>query len=100
MGVYNWRLGQVKFFPYEKWGREKRFQIYDFPILCPPPPIINDKSYSVNFEGLFLLSPSEIKRKLCKLIAGIAQGNQRYKVLMVAKNGKLNEIEMSALWSI
>ena len=38
-------------------------------------PIINDQSLVlVNFEGLVLLSPSEIRQELCKLITSISQG--------------------------
>ena len=53
-----------------------------------------------NFECLVLLSPSEIRQEVCKLMFSIGQGIDWYKVLMVGKNGKLNEtIEVSALWS-
>ena len=53
-----------------------------------------------NFEGLDLLSPSEIRQEVCKLMFSIGQGIDWYKVLVVGKNGKLNEtIEVSALWS-
>ena len=60
---------------------------------CPPPhPLINDQSLIlVNFEDLVLLSLSEIKRELCKLMISISQGIDLYKVLVVGKNGKLNE---------
>ena len=66
-----------------------------------PHTVINDHTLRLlNFEGPFLLSPSAIKRELCKLLILISQGNDRYKVLVVGKNGKLNEtIEGSALWS-
>ena len=50
---------------------------------------------------LFLLSPSEIKQEVCILLILISQRNVWYKVLVVGKNGKLNDtIEASALWSI
>ena len=67
-----------------------------------PHPVTNDQTLIlVNFESLFLLSPSEIKRELCKLMTRISEGIERYKVLVVGKNGKLNEmIEMSAWRSI
>ena len=53
-----------------------------------------------NFEYLVLLSPSEIRQEVCKLMFSIGQGIDWYKVLVVGKNGKLNEtIEGSALWS-
>ena len=53
-----------------------------------------------NFECLFLLSPSEIKQEVCILLILISQGIDWYKVLVVGKNGKLNDtIEASALWS-
>ena len=53
-----------------------------------------------NFEFLVLLSPSEIRQEVCKLMFSIGQGIDWYKVLVVGKNGKLNEtIEVSALWS-
>ena len=87
----------MKFFPYEK------FQIHDFPILKPlPPPQINDQSLIiVNFEGLFLLSPSEITQELCKLITSTSKRIHGYKVPVVGKSGKLNDkIEVSAWWSI
>ena len=74
-----------------------------FSILVPPPnPVINYPSLIlVNFEFLFLLSPSEIRRELCKLMITICQGIDRYKVPVVGKDGKLNEtIERSALWSM
>ena len=49
----------------------------------------------------FLLSPSEIKQEVCILLILISQGIDWYKVLMLGKNGKLNDtIEASALWSI
>ena len=78
-------------------GGRKGFQFY----CTPPHPVLNDKSFILlNFEGLVLLSPSEIKRELCKLMISISQGIHRYKVPVVGKNGKLNEtIERSALWS-
>ena len=54
-----------------------------------------------NFKCLFLLSPSEIKQEVCILLILISQRNVWYKVLVVGKNGKLNDtIEASALWSI
>ena len=54
-----------------------------------------------NFECLVLLSPSEIRQEVCKLMLSIGQGIDWYKVLVVGKNGKLNEtIQVSALWSI
>ena len=67
-----------------------------------PHPVNNDQSLILlNFEGLVLLCPSEIKRELCKLLILINQGIDRYKVLVVGKNGKLNDTtEVSALWSI
>ena len=53
-----------------------------------------------NFECLVLLSPSEIRQEVCKLMFSIGQGIDWYKVLVVGKNGKFNEtIEVSALWS-
>ena len=53
-----------------------------------------------NFECLFLLSLSEIKQEVCILLILISQGIDWYKVLMLGKNGKLNDtIEASALWS-
>ena len=77
-------------------GGRKSFQCY------PPQPILNDQSLILlNFEDLVLLSPSEIRRELYKLMTGISQGIDRCKVPVVGKNGKLNEtIERSALWSI
>ena len=103
-GVYNDRVGQVKFFPYEEWGGRKSFRSTIFPFCSPPPPlsVMNDQSFTLaNFEGLFLLSLLEIKRELCKLITSTSQGIHRYKVPVVGKNGKLNEtIEVGALWSI
>ena len=42
-----------------------------------------------------------MRQEVCELLNHISQGNDRYKVLVVGKNGKLNEtIEVSALWSI
>ena len=77
----------------KRGGVRKCFQCY------PPQPILNDQS--LNFEDLVLLSPSEIRRELYKLMTGISQGIDRCKVPVVGKNGKLNEtIERSALWSI
>ena len=66
-----------------------------------PHPVINDQALiPVNFEGLFLLSPSDIKQELCKLMTRIGGGIDRYKVVVVGKNGKLEEtLEGSALWS-
>ena len=63
-------------------------------------PVINDQSFIlVNFESLFLLSPSEIKRKHCNILTRMSEGTHRYKVPGMGKNGKLNEmIEVSALW--
>ena len=50
----------MKFFRYEKWG-EKKFWIRDFYAFCSPHPVINDQSLIIqNFEGLDLLSPSEL----------------------------------------
>ena len=73
----------MKFSPYEKGGgRNFGSTILSF---CSPPPqsIINDQSLMMHFEGLGLLSPSEITQELCKLMV------------------KLNEtIEVSPLWSI
>ena len=62
---------------------------------------INDQTLMLdNFECLVLLSPSEIRQEVCKLMFRIGQGIDWYKVLVVGKNGKLNEtIEVSALWS-
>ena len=55
---------------------------------------------TVNFEGLVLLSASEIIWELCKFVISISQGINWYKVPVVGKHGKLNEtIEVSALWS-
>ena len=55
----------------------------------------------VNFECLVLLPPSEMKQELCKLLILINQVIDSYKVLVVGKNGRLNDtIEVSALWSI
>ena len=64
--------------------------------------MLNDLSLILlNFEDLVLLSPSEIKRELCKLMISVSQGIDMYKVPVVGKNGKLIEtIERSALWSI
>ena len=40
------------------------------------------------------------KTVFCRLLLSIGQGIELYKVLVVGKNGKLNEtIEVSALWS-
>ena len=68
---------------------------------CLPHPVINDQTLILlNFEGLDLLSPSEIRQEVCILLISISQGIDWYKVLVVGKNGKLNEtIEVSALWS-
>ena len=53
-----------------------------------------------NFECLVLLSSSEKRQEVCKLMFSIGQGIDWYKVLVVGKNSKLNEtIEVSALWS-
>ena len=73
-----------------------------FQFCYPPQPILNDQSLILlNFEDLVLLSPSEIRRELYKLMTGISQGIDRCKVPVVGKNGKLNEtIQRSALWSI
>ena len=67
-----------------------------------PHPVINDQALIlVNFEGLVLLSLSDIKQELCKFMTRMSGGIDRYKVLVVGKNGKLNKtIEGSALWSI
>ena len=67
-----------------------------------PHHIINDQTLMLNnFECIFFLSPSEIKQEVCKLLILISQRILWYKVLVVGKNGKLNEtIEASALWSI
>ena len=55
----------------------------------------------VNFEGLVLFSPSDIRQEVCISLITISQGIDWYKVLVVGKNGKLNDtIEASALWSI
>ena len=88
-------------FPYEKGeggGAEKALNF----CLLPPHTVLNDQSLIIpNFEDLVLLSPSEIKRELCKLMSSISQGIDWYKVPVVVKNGKLNEtIEWSAFWSI
>ena len=102
-GGIKWDGGGEKFCfsPYEKGaggggGGRKSFQCY------PPQPILNDQSLILlNFEDLVLLSPSEIRRELYKLMTCISQGIDRCKVPVVGKNGKLNEtIERSALWSI
>ena len=84
-----------------KRGRGGAEKALNFCLLTPHP-VLNDQSLVLpNFEGLVLLSPSEIKRELCKLMSSISQGMDRYKVPVVGKNGKLNEtIEWSALWSI
>ena len=80
-------------------GGQKRFPILFY---SPPHPVLNDQSFILlNFEGLVLLSMSEIKRKLCKLMISRSQGIHGYKVPVVGKNGKLNEtMERSVLWSI
>ena len=67
-----------------------------------PHHVINDQALILsNFEGPFLLSPSEIRQEVCILLIIISQGIDLYKVLVVGKNGKLNDtIELSALWSI
>ena len=74
-----------------------------FSMLSTPPThsVINDQSLILfNFEVLFLLSPSEIRRELCKLMITISQVIDRYNVPVVGKDGKLNDsIERSALWS-
>ena len=91
----------MKFYAYEK-GDKKSFGPAIFPFFAPSPyPVINDQSpIVVNFDDLFLLSPSEIKRELCKLMTNIGQGIDRYKVPVVGKNGKLYDtIEVSAWWS-
>ena len=66
-----------------------------------PHPVINDQTLILsNFEGPFLLSPSELRQEVCILLTTISQGIDWYKVLVVGKNGKLNDmIEVSALWS-
>ena len=89
----------MKFFPYVKGGL-KKFR-GPFSHCVPLPPIINGQSLIIaNFECLVLLSSSEMKQEVCKLLILISQGIDRYKVLVVRKNGKLNEtIEVSALWS-
>ena len=72
----------------------------------PPPPhpvgLLNDQSFILLiFEGLVLLSPSDIIWELCELRNRISQGIDWYKVPVVGKHGKLNEtIEVGALWSI
>ena len=54
----------------------------------------------LNSEGIVFFSPSEIIGELCILLILISQGINRYKVLVVEKQGKFNEtIEVSALWS-
>ena len=73
-------------------------QSYPHPVIID----INDQTLIlVNFEGLVLLSPSDIIWELCELIMiRISQGIDWYKVPVAGKNGKLNEtIEVSALWS-
>ena len=71
-------------------------------MLSTPPThsAINDQSLILfNFEVLFLLSPSEIRRELCKLMITISQVIDRYNVPVVGKDGKLNDsIERSASW--
>ena len=64
-------------------------------------PVINDQTPTLlSFEGLVLLSPSEITWEMCGLMINISQGIDWYKVPMVGKHGKLNDtIEVSALWS-
>ena len=46
---------------------------------------------TVNFEGLVLLSASEIIWELCKFVISISQGINWYKVPVDGKHGKLNE---------
>ena len=65
-----------------------------------PYPVINDQTLILsNFEGCALFSPSEIRQEVCILLILISQGIDLYRVLVVGKNGKLNEtIEVSALY--
>ena len=94
---------KLSFSPMKSGAGRKSFRsaIFQF---CSPPPllIINDQSLIlINLEGLVLFSPKEITQELYKLVTLISQGIDRYKVPVVAKNGKLNEmIEVSALWSM
>ena len=92
--------GKSIVFPYEKRGGGAEKVSYF--CLLTPHSVLNNQSFILpNFEGLVLLSPSEIKRELFNLMISISQGMDRYKVPVVGKNGKLNEtIERSVLWSI
>ena len=68
--------GQVKFFSLKKGGGRKSFISAIFQFCSPTPhPAINEQSLMiVHFEVLILLSPSEIRRELCKLLILISQG--------------------------
>ena len=94
--------GASKLFSPMKRGEGGGAEKVSYFCLLTPHPVLNDQSFILpNFEGLVLLSPSEIKRELFNLMISISQGMDRYKVPVVGKNGKLNEtIERSVLWSI
>ena len=75
-------------------GEGEKVSDLQFPhFVAPPPPphpvIIDQPFILVNFEGPFLLSPSEITRELFELLTSISQGIHRYKVPVVGKNGEL-----------
>ena len=85
-GVSNGRGGGTsEVFLLCKGGTEK---VKDLPFshCVPLPPIINGQSLIIgNFECLVVLSPSEMKQEVCKLLILISQGIDRYKVLVVEK---------------
>ena len=93
--------GRSNLFPYEKGAGGGGHNKFQFCYTPPPHLVLNDQSLILlNFEDLVLLSPSEITQELCKLMIPISQGIDSHKVLMVGKNGTLNDtIEVSALWS-